>query len=135
MACANHFRTAGRVAHESGISALLDFADVRRTFYAPRAEHLGFRAAVLSEHERRDPMLSRLFASCAGLVLGSMALAQTPPAPPVVVPESFRCPEGAAAAVPRLITDLKSTDEQVRAKAIATLGSLGKIAKPAAPAL
>src|SRR5207248_11531914 len=34
-----------------------------------------------------------------------------------------------------LITDLKSTDEQIRSKAIATLGSLGKIAKPAAPAL
>lgn len=83
--------------------------------------------------------LSRLPAFlCAGLMLGAMgstALAQKAPAPATVVPESFKCTRSAISAVPRLIADLKSNDEQVRAKAIATLGSLGKIAKPAAPAL
>src|SRR5262245_1997378 len=130
---AQRARYCNRRSHPS---ELLDFAALRRTFHAPRAEHLGFLAAVLSEHERRDPRLSRLLAfRSASMVLGSVALAQTPPAPPVVVPESFRCEQSAAAAVPRLINDLKSKEEQVRAKAIATLGSLGKIAKPAAPAL
>src|SRR5262245_6006217 len=84
-------------------------------------------------------MRSGLFAFLtAGLMLGameSMAVAQKASAPPVVVPESFKCTRSALAAVPRLIADLKSKDEQVRAQAIATLGSIGKIAKPAAPAL
>src|SRR5437762_11578751 len=77
-------------------------------------------------------MLARISSFlCGGLLfalLASSATAQTPE----VQPEILRCP---VSALPRLINDLKSTDEAVRAKAIATLGSFGAVAKPAAPAL
>jgi HEAT repeat protein len=71
---------------------------------------------------------------CGGLLFGllaSFASGQTPS----VQPESFTCTRSALTALPRLIGELKSTDANVRAKAIATLGDLGLIAKPAAAAL
>jgi HEAT repeat protein len=71
---------------------------------------------------------------CGGLLFGMLASftsAQTP----TIVPEKFGCTRSALTALPRLIADLKSPDEKVRAQAIATLGSLGPIAIQAAPAL
>jgi hypothetical protein len=71
---------------------------------------------------------------CGGLLFGllaPLASAQTPH----VQPECFKCTAGARAALPRLIAELKSTDADERAQAIATLGSLGPIAQPAAAAL
>jgi HEAT repeat protein len=71
---------------------------------------------------------------CGGLLFGllaSLASGQTP----TVQPEIFTCTRSAISALPRLIGELKSPDAKVRAKAIATLGSLGPIAKSATPAL
>ena len=73
---------------------------------------------------------------CGGLLVGMLAPLTFAQAPVVVVePESFKCKKSAIAAVPRLIADLKAPDEKVRAKAVATLGWIGKDAKAAAPAL
>ena len=84
-------------------------------------------------HERSCPMFTRIASIlCGGLLFGllaPLASAQTPD------PESFKCQSSREEALPRLIKDLKGPDEKIRNQAIVTLGSFGKTAKPAAPAL
>jgi HEAT repeat protein len=69
-----------------------------------------------------------------GLLCGMLAPLASAQAP-VVERESFKCKESGTDAVPRLIEELKSKDEKVRARAVATLAWIGKDAKAAAPAL
>ena len=80
-------------------------------------------------------MSARIFAFlCVGLFFAAFAPAANAQNASYD-PETFKGADSAKAALPRLIKDLKSTDESVRGKAIATLGKLGATAKPAAAAL
>jgi HEAT repeat protein len=54
---------------------------------------------------------------------------------PPLTPEKFQSPAEAKSALPRLIANLKSPDDMVRAQAVATLGAMGPAAREAAPTL
>lgn len=72
---------------------------------------------------------------CGGLLLVALASFAHPQAPASVTPELFKNADDARAALPRLMNDLKANDDNVRARAVVTLGAMGPIAKPAAATL